>query len=172
MSKYIQLIAAGLVLLLASVAASAQSSSDKKFLETDSQGNVAEVELAKLALNKASNSEVKAFAQKMVHDHELLATKMKPFLDKAGVQPSGSLNTTHQRLFNKLNGLSGAEFDKEYVSAMDKDHHEDLAEFKKEIASTQNAELKNAVESGERVIQEHTAMIDALSKKMGLSVKS
>lgn len=159
------------VLLLGASQLSAQySSSDKKFLTTDSQGNVAEVELAKLALKKTSNADVTQFARKMIHDHEALANKMKPFVDRAGVQPSSSLDTTHQRLYNKLNGLSGAEFDKEYVTAMDKDHHEDLNDFKKEVSSTKNADLKDAVEAGERVIQEHTAMVDGLSKKMNLPI--
>lgn len=151
------------------VTARAESHSDKSFLETASQGNVAEVEIAKLALKKSQNPDVRAFAERMIQDHQMLGKKMAPFLTQAGVQPSTSLNTLHQHLYNKLNGLSGAAFDKEYVDAMDKDHHTDLKEFQKEVSDTQDAQLKPVVAQGEKVIAEHTEMIDNLSRKMGMT---
>lgn len=147
----------------------AQSHSDKAFLEKNSQGNLAEVELAKLALKKSQNADVRGFAQKMIQDHEKLERNMAPLLRKAGVQPSTSLNGEHQRLYDKLNGFRGKEFDTEYVKAMDKDHHEDLSDFQSEFNSTKDMELKTAVHKGEEVIAQHTKMIDGLSDKMGLN---
>lgn len=147
----------------------AQSHSDKEFLEKSSQGNVAEVELAKLALEKSHNEQVRTFAKRMIHDHEMLATKMKPFVLQTGLQPATSLNTEHQHLYNELKNLSGPEFDKQYVEAMDKDHHEDLKDFRDEVSSTQDPKLKQAVASGEKVIAEHTQMIDEISRKMGMN---
>ena len=152
--------------------AAAQSQSDKEFLEKASQGNVAEVELGKLALKKSTNPDVRAFAQRMIADHGKLGKQMAPLMADAGVKPSISLNTEHQHLYNKLNGLSGAEFDKEYVKAMDEDHHDDLKDFRSEVGSTQVPALKTAVASGEKVIAEHTHMADALSQKMGLPLAS
>jgi putative membrane protein len=156
-------------LVFAGLPAFAQSHSDKEFLEKSSQGNVAEVELAKLALEKSHNAQVRGFAQRMIHDHEMLARQMKPFVMQAGVQPSTSLDTEHQHLYNELKNLSGPEFDKQYVEAMDKDHHQDLKEFQDEVSSTQDMKLKQAVASGEKVIAEHTRMIDEISRKMGMN---
>ena len=150
----------------------AQSHSDKSFMEKVSQGNVAEVELGKLALKKSTNPGVRAYAQRMIKDHTALGKKIAPLLTQAGLKPSVSLNTEHQHLFNKLNGLSGAEFDKEYVKAMDEDHHEDLKDFQDEVSSTQVAAIKTTVTAGEKVIAEHTQMADDLAKKMGLPVAS
>lgn len=152
--------------------AAAQSHSDKSFMETASQGNVAEVELAKLALKKTQNPDVRAFAERMIKDHQMLGEKMAPYMAQAGVKPSISLNTVHQHLYNKLNGLSGADFDKQYMEAMDKDHHTDLNEFRKEINSTQDAKLKVVVIEGEKVIAEHTQMADDLARKLGVPVSS
>ena len=161
------------VVLLAAVALMgtnlmAQSHSDKAFLEKNSQGNLVEVELAKLALKKSQTGDLRGFAQKMIQDHEKLERNMAPLLRKAGVPPSTSLNGEHQRLYDKLNGFQGKEFDTEYVKAMDKDHHEDLSEFQSEFNSTKDMELKTAVHKGEEVIAQHTKMIDRLSDKMGL----
>jgi putative membrane protein len=149
--------------------AQAYSDSDKAFLDKASQGNVAEVELGKLAEAKSDNARVKAFGAKMVHDHTMLAEKMKLYVEQAGLHPGDSLNSEHQALYDKLNGLSGEEFNKEYVAAMDKAHHEDLQMFKDEIASTHNPRLKMAVESGEKVIVQHVEIIDGIDKKMGMT---
>ncbi|HLI77483.1 MAG TPA: DUF4142 domain-containing protein [Acidobacteriaceae bacterium] len=152
--------------------AAAQSHSDKSFMETASQGNVTEVELGKLALKKSQNPDVRAFAERMIKDHTMLGKKMAPLMADAGLKPSVSMNTEHQHLYNKLNGLSGAEFDKEYVKAMDEDHHEDLKEFQKEVSSTEVPQIKTTVSAGEKVIAEHTKMADELSQKMGLPLAS
>lgn len=160
-----------LMLALAGTAA-AQSHSDKSFMETASQGNVTEVEMAKLALKKSQNADVRAFAERMIKDHQTLGKKMAPYMAQAGLKPSVSMNTMHQHLYNKLNGLSGTEFDKQYVEAMVKDHHEDLKDFQDEINSTQNAQLKPTVVEGEKVIAEHTQMADSLAQKMGVSTGS
>ena len=154
--------------LLLSHAAFAQTNGDKTFLQKSAQGNVAEVELAKLALNKATKPQVKSFARRMVRDHEMLERNMEPLLERAGLQPPASLDTEQQKLFNRLNGLSGNDFDREYVKAMDLDHHKDLGEFKKEIRSTRDPDLKAAAQSGQKVIAQHTQMIDAISAKMHL----
>ena len=168
MKLRVECVVLGGALLLTGVSAAAQSHSDKEFLEKSSQGNVTEVETAKLALKKSQDPMVRAFAQRMIHDHQMLGKEMAPFDQQAGVQPSVSLDFEHQHLYNELNGLNGAAFDKRYVDAMDKDHHEDLHDFQKEISTTQDPALKAAVLKGEQVIAEHTEMIDGISRKMGL----
>ncbi len=148
--------------------AMAQSHSDKEFMEKASQGNVTEVEMGKLALQKSQNADVRAFAKKMIHDHTMLGKKMAPLMAEAGLKPSVSMNSEHQELYNKLNGLSGTEFDKQYAEAMDKDHHEDLKDFQEEVNSTQVPRIKKTVAAGEKVIAEHTHMADELAQKMGV----
>ena len=159
------------VIALAGTAA-AQSHGDKSFMETASQGNVTEVELGKLALKKSQNPDVRSFAEKMIKDHQALGKKMAPLMAQAGAKPSYSMNIEHQHLYNKLNGLSGAAFDKEYAEAMDKDHHEDLKEFRDEINSAKIPEIKSTVIEGEKIIAEHTRMADELAQKMGVPVAS
>ena len=162
-------LAGATMLTTVAVAQDNFSSSDKDFLKDSAQGNVAEVELAKLALQKSSNADVKQFAHRMIKDHEMLQKKMKPFVQAAGVSAEDKLNSEHQEEYDKLKGLSGNDFNKEYVEYMDKDHHKDLQHFHDEISSTQNPKLKVAVEKGEAVIQEHVNMIDKIDKQMGMT---
>lgn len=145
------------------------SPKDKMFLAKSAEGSMAEIKLAEIALQKSSNDEVKGFAQKMVTDHTKLISDMKPFADQAGVKPPTKLKPADQMLAKKLSALSGETFDKQYIAAMVKDHHKDLAEFKAEEGSTSNTDLKTTVSQGEQVIQEHTTMIDQIAQKNGVS---
>jgi putative membrane protein len=145
------------------------SAHDKVFLKKSAEGNMAEIQTAQLALQKASSSDVKDFAQKMIDDHTKLADTMKPIMEQAGVAAPAKLNAEDAMMDKRLSGLSGDAFDKHYIMAMVKDHHKDLKEFKMEVASTKNDEMKTTVSQGEQVIQEHVNMIEGIAQKHGVS---
>ncbi len=161
-------IVLGCVAMAGATTARAQGSDqDKQFLMTASQSDLTEITLSKLALTKSSNSQVKAYAQKMVTDHDKLEDNMKPFADQMGVPPATALNAKHQQMLDQLQGLSGADFDKQYVSDMDSSHHATLDAFKSELSTTTDASLKPTVAKGEKVVAQHTMLADKLSKKLG-----
>lgn len=170
-----QVLASACCLMMPLAMASAQAGSteqDKAFLTDASAGGMAEVQFGQLASEKASSPKVKAFGEKMVTDHTMLNNKLKPFADKDGVPPPASLMPEDQAEYNKLEGLSGADFDKEYVAFMMKDHDKDLAAFKQEEASTKDAQLKAAVMKGEKVIAQHHRIIDKLGAQMNVTPAS
>jgi putative membrane protein len=142
---------------------------DTKFLEKADQGNVDEIELAQLALKKSNNDDVKNFAERMIHDHNMLMDNMKPFANEAGIQPPAHPSAATQAEMTKLEALSGEAFDKAYIKAMVQDHSKDLAEFRQEAKSTGYPAFKNAVEQGEQVVREHLDMANQIAKKMGVA---
>ncbi len=145
---------------------------DKTFLTKASEGGMAEVQLGQLAAQKGNSQKVRAFGQKMVTDHTMLNNEFKPFADKDGVPPPTSLSPEDQALYDKLNGLSGADFDKAYVAHMEADHDKDLQAFKQEAAMTQDPQLKLAVIRGEKVIEQHHRIIDKIGTQMGVAPAS
>jgi len=149
---------------------SSQSMKDKMFLQKAAEGGMAEVQLGQLASEKGSSQDVKDFGQKMVTDHTALNKDMAPIAQSMGVMVPKKLNKQHQAEYDKLNGLSGDDFDKEYITAMVKDHHKDLREFRNEATSASDPALKAAVEKGVKVISEHTTMINKLAKDKGISM--
>ncbi|QMV17842.1 DUF4142 domain-containing protein [Granulicella sp. 5B5] len=167
-------IAAG-CLALASVCAVAQDNQqeqDKKFVSAASEGGLAEVEFGKLAVEKAKNPNVKAFAEKMVRDHTMLNNKMKPVAEEMGVTPAEHMGVTDDAEYAKLKLLTGDEFDKSYVSEMVKDHHADLQAFQHEEQVAANPQLKSTVTAGEKVIAQHTRMADQLAQELGVTVNT
>jgi putative membrane protein len=147
-----------------------QSMKDKMFVRKAAEGGMAEVQLGQLAAEKGSSQDVKDLGQKMVTDHTALNNDMAPIAQSMGVAVPKKLNKQHQADYDKLNALSGEEFDKAYITAMMKDHHKDLREFRDEATSASDPTLKAAVEKGVKVISEHTAMVDKLAKDKGISM--
>jgi putative membrane protein len=145
-----------------------QTMKDKMFLRKAAQGGMAEVKLGQLAAQKGSTDDVKAFGQKMVDDHTRLNNDMAPIADSMGVRLPTNLNKEDQAEYDKLNGLSGNDFDMEYLSFMVKDHHKDLHEFRQEAASTTDPTLQTAVNNATKVIHEHSMMVDKLAREKGV----
>ncbi len=157
----------GLMAAMGANTAQAQSDQDKQFLMTASQSDYTEMTFSKLALQKSNNPQVKQYAQKMIDDHTKLEAEMKPFADKMSVTPVTTLDADHQQKYDQLSSMSGTDFDKGYMSAMDTDHHKSLDSFKSELSSTQDPQFKRVVAKGEKVVAQHTVMADKMSTKMG-----
>jgi putative membrane protein len=145
---------------------------DKMFLRKAAEGGIAEVRLGQLAAQKASSEDVKAFGQKMVEDHTKLNNIMAQIADSMGIMLPKSMNKDDQAEYDKLNALSGNDFDVEYLTFMVKDHHKDLHEFRLEAASPTNQTLHDAVVKAQSVIHEHTVMVDKLARAKGVPVPS
>jgi putative membrane protein len=148
----------------------AQNMKDKMFLRQAAEGGMAEVKLGQLATQKASSSDVKAFGQKMVDDHTALNNEMAPIADSMGVRVPKTLNKKDQAAYDKLSGLSGNDFDTEYLTMMVKGHHKDLRDFQDEAGNATDPTLKAAVQKGETVISQHTMMVDQLAQNKGIAV--
>jgi putative membrane protein len=109
--------------------AKAATDDDKKFLAMAAQSDQNEIGLSRLAEQKASNPAVKAFATKMVDEHTKMTESMKPFTGSWAITPPSGPDADQQDEIDKLNGLSGNDFDKEYTSQMVTDHTRALSAF-------------------------------------------
>src|SRR5688572_19809069 len=100
---------------------------DQQFVKHAAAGGVFEVEAAKMAVEKATNPDVKEFAQKLQTDHEKAAGKLSSLASAKGATPSTSLDADHQKKLDQLKKRSGTKFDRAYLQQMLKDHPKDIA---------------------------------------------
>lgn len=144
------------------------TSDDKSFLKEASEGNLFEVNLAKLALQKSQDPNVRKFAEKMIADHERLGRDMKPLVIKLGVKEAISPGIGDRAKYEELKLKSGISFDRAYVETMVKDHNDDLKKFIQEEQKTTNPDVKATVSKAEATIREHTEMIDKIAHMGGI----
>jgi putative membrane protein len=136
---------------------------DKKFAKDAALGGITEVELGKLATQKASSDAVKQFGQKMVDDHTKANDMLKQVASKENISLPDTLDSKHQARIDKLSKLSGAEFDKAYVKDQLKDHQNDVREFQAEAQGGTDPNIKQFASTTLPTLQQHLEMVKALS---------
>ncbi|MFL6417525.1 MAG: DUF4142 domain-containing protein [Bryobacteraceae bacterium] len=137
---------------------------DKKFVKDAALGGLTEVELGKVAAQKASDPKVKDFAQKMVDDHTKANDQLKQAAAKSNIQIPGSLDSKHQSRIDKLSKLSGEDFDKAYIKDQLKDHQTDVREFTEEAQNGSDPNVKAFASSTVPILQHHLEMVKDLNK--------
>jgi len=122
---------------------------------------VIDIAAAKQAISKASNKDVKAFAEDMVRDHEAVNKQALDLVKKLKVTPedndtSKALSKQASDKLAELGKLSGASFDKAYI-ANEVAYHKtvDSALETQLIPSSSNAELKSLLQTGLKIFQGH-----------------
>ena len=142
------------------------NSADSAFAMKAAQGGVAEVQLGQLAAQRASNPDVKAFGQHMVDDHSKANDNLKSIAQSENMTLPASLNGKDQAEYTKLQALSGADFDREYVKFMVKDHEEDVKEFQKEASRGKDPRIKDFAQQTLPTLQEHLSRIQSIQSGM------
>ena len=122
---------------------------------------VIDIAAAKQAQTKASNKDVKAFAEDMVRDHEAVNKQALDLVKKLNVTPedndtSKALSKQAADKLAELGKLSGAAYDKAYV-ANEVAYHKTVngALETHLIPSASNAELKSLLQTGLKIFQGH-----------------
>jgi putative membrane protein len=101
-----------------------QDGDARYFAEHAAMAGIAEVELGRLAGQRAQSAQVKDFAQMMVRDHSKSGADLEQTLSAHDVAAPAGLDVEHRQLKERLSGLSGADFDREYMKAMVEGHKE------------------------------------------------
>lgn len=157
-----------LPVLSASLAWACASGGDSNdFAKDAAQGGMAEVLLGRLAAERASSPDVRAFGQQMVADHSKANAELMQIAARKNIQLPTEVKSDQKSEQDKLSKLSGADFDKEYVDYMTKDHEDDVAEFQKQSQSGGDAEIKAFAGKTLPVIQHHLEMVKGIKSKLG-----
>jgi putative membrane protein len=162
------MICATLVLtaILTPTKAKAATDDDKKFLAMAAQSDQNEIALSKLAEQKATDPAVKAFAEKMIAEHTKMTQGMKPFAESWGLTPPSGPDEDCQKELDKLDKLSGKDFDKEYIDQMVSDHSKALSAFTKEAKDTKDMKFQTVVIQDKTAVAAHKNMAYDLKKKL------
>jgi putative membrane protein len=176
--------------------ASSMNNADQRFVSEAAQAGMAEVAHGQLAVQRASNQEVKSFAQRMIDDHSQANQELMQLATSKGIslpsdkaqsssmktEQSGSQSTSgqmtteqaqlkgkHREAMNKLAKLSGAEFDREYMRHQVKDHDKAIALFEGQANRGGDADLKAFAAKTLPKLREHQQMAQSIAAKAGAS---
>jgi putative membrane protein len=148
----------------------ALSSMDRKFMTQAAAGGMAEVEMARLALEKASSDDVKKYAQQMIDDHTKANEELMHVASQKGVTLPTGPDAKHMALMERMRNASGAAFDRMYIKeAGVKDHASMEKLFMKESNGGRDADARAFAAKTLPTVQMHLRMAREMSGGMTAS---
>jgi putative membrane protein len=148
------------------------SQQDRTFIHEVGAGNLAEVELGQLAEQKATRPAIKEFGRWMYTDHELMGNKWLAAIlqdERESFQPT--LTAEQTQLKQKLEGLSGTQFDQQYVQHMLQDHVKTVPVFEKEAKEGHNPAIRAYAQDMTPVLEQHLAEVRELAVTSGVAAR-
>ncbi|WP_336485912.1 DUF4142 domain-containing protein [Methylobacterium nigriterrae] len=165
--------------LLAATPALAQSLSEKSglntlvgaspstadFVKEAAVSDMFEIQSSQLASERGDDA-TKTFAKQMITDHQKTSGEMKGMVQGGKVQAGlpTELDGTHQGKLDKLKGLQGADFTKQYHSDQVKAHKDAVDLFQRYAKGGDNADLKAWAGKTEPALAHHLQMAQDLDK--------
>ncbi len=137
---------------------------DKQFMRNAAQGGIADVKLGQLATEKGS-ANVKDLAQKLMDDHTAMNKDLDGVADALGIMLPKKMTKDDQAEYEKLNGLSGKDFDAEYLTFMAKAHWQTLHAFYMEASVAADPDLQAEVVKALGTMHQHVGMISKVAKE-------
>ena len=152
--------------------ASGSWTNDRIFGYTHNADN-GEIALGKLASTKATNSQVKAFAQQMVKDHQAMMNDAHALMGKVNAQVDSTWDDAKDLAGDgaeKLRELTekerGADWDKNYIESQVDMHQRVLDKLTDAAKNNADTTVTNALTKATAKVQEH--LTKAQSIKAGL----
>jgi putative membrane protein len=139
---------------------------DAKFAVAAANGGMAEVELGKLAQQKAVNAKVKDFGAMMVTDHSKANEQMMALAKSKGITLPSAIGQEEQKVKDELSAKAGADFDKAYVDDMIEDHKKDIKDFESAIQHLKDPGLKAFAEKTLPTLKMHLQAIQKIHDQM------
>jgi putative membrane protein len=149
--------------------ASTHAAADQTFVKKAAAGGMAEVELGRLAADKATSPDVKQFGKKMVDDHGKANDQLKSLARTKNIELPSDLTAKDKALRDRLSKLSGAAFDRAYMRAMVTDHTADVTEFRTESKSGVDPDVKSWAATTLPTLEGHLKMAKDANRAVGTS---
>ena len=123
-----------------------------------------EIQSSKLAQSKLRGQDMD-FAAQMIADHTKTSSELMENAKGANIAIPAKLDSTHQSMIDKLSGLNGDAFRREYLSDQVSAHKEAVALFKRYGTGGDNAKLKTFASTTLPTLQHHLDMAQGLYQK-------
>ena len=134
------------------------------FAEKAASSNMFEIQSSQLALDHASNDDVRGFAQQMVKDHTEAGEKMKAAAAKDGVTTPTAMMQKDASQLDELKATPAADFDKAYVAAQTAAHDQAVALFKGFSTDGKESALRDFAAETLPVLEQHQKMVHELAE--------
>ncbi|SSW65052.1 DUF4142 domain-containing protein [Achromobacter agilis] len=146
-------------------------SADRDFVENAAQAGNMEIAGSKLALEKARDPDVKAFAQKIIDDHGKAGQQLASLAKSKGYEAPTEPSLVQQAKLKAL-GLRDDSFDKAYIDEIGVSAHQDAVKLFQEASNdVKDPDVKQFAIQTLPVLQQHLEMAQGLQQRADAAKK-
>ena len=133
------------------------------FVQKVAISDMFEIQASQLAVRRAQNASIRAFATQMVHDHTATTAQLRTIVHgHADLPLPTALDQAHTDMLTELRNANAAEFDQKYVDQQTH-AHEDAEHLLSDYSHNgENDALKGFAAETEPKVQHHLDMVRAL----------
>ncbi len=131
---------------------------DEVFAMKAYSNGMAEIVKSKLALERATQPAIKAFAERMIKDHTEANNKIAEVARMKSIPLPTTLDPIHTFAIDRMGRMTGSDFDKTYMKAQVCAHKEAIHLFEHESCKGEDSELKQLAAKTIPTLEEHARM--------------
>ncbi|MHB8109937.1 MAG: DUF4142 domain-containing protein [Syntrophorhabdaceae bacterium] len=139
---------------------------EKEFISSIVREGVSEIQLAKLALERSTNNDVRTFAEKIIKDHTEANDSLMAIAKNLGIELPRTMDARHSRKYIKLKTIDSDTFDKDYIDAMVEDHHDTVSELQDRKGQAMKPDIQAWLARTGPVMEKHLLMAQELQAKL------
>ncbi len=133
--------------------------SDMDFAKMAAMGGNAEIEWAKVAMQKSTNKMVQKYAKKMMKDHTKAGKNLMKVAMKHNMMLPTTMSDEQMQVMSQLQQASVADFDRMYIQMSGVDAHQKMeALYQGEVSGGSDADLKAFAAKTLPTVQMHLKM--------------
>jgi len=141
------------------------NAADVAFVKRAAASGMAKVKVADLGVKKASRADVKAFAEVLVADYTMVNKELKTLAATKGVELSAVIEPAHATTIQKLEKLSGADFDKAFLAELVSSHKKGVSAYEEASKDSKDKDVKAFADKTLPTMKAHQAKAKKLSSK-------
>lgn len=138
---------------------------DSEYLVFAATMDMKEIELGKLAQQKATHADVKAFGKMMEEMHSKSLEDLKATAQAKNITLPSSLPEKGQEAYKELNDKSGADFDKKYADMMVEGHEKAIDEMEDASENASDSDIRMWAANMLPNLRSHLDQAKALKEK-------
>ncbi|GAB3222167.1 DUF4142 domain-containing protein [Spirosoma arcticum] len=143
------------------------SSADQALMMEVAKGGMMQLELSKVAVQKASNEEVRQLAQAEVEEQTGLSAKLKEIAQAKGITLPSTPDPETQTNIAKMQSVTGMSFDRMYIAESGVKGHEKLdAVMSKVKSNASDSNLKTVAQTAHPLVKAHLKVSREILGKM------
>jgi len=168
MTRATKTIFSGAFALLFGVAANlALAAEGENFVDEASAKGIAEIETAKMALNKGTSEDVKQFAKMMIDDHTKANQELAQLAQAKDLEMSDEATLMDKAKAMILKLRDGENFDEAYANNQVVAHEQTIEMYQDYVEGGENADLKQFAQKTLPKLEEHLKQAKDLQAKHG-----